>query len=159
MALKNFRLAGSTYFDIGSGILPFSITTADATSSQARSILVADRIRADTFDLGAYPESHAIEPSEVAHLRNLSGYIPHGWTDGRTQLRSIRGLCGAPMRNADPVVMAYRRFFRLYERLKTRLESDPDHAHGRRLGPSLMVFHVQLAIQNWISCQLYVADT
>jgi hypothetical protein len=40
MALKNFRLEGSTYFDIGSGLFPFSITPADATSSQARSMLV-----------------------------------------------------------------------------------------------------------------------
>jgi hypothetical protein len=31
MALNNFRLSGSTYFDIGSGLLPFSITPADAT--------------------------------------------------------------------------------------------------------------------------------
>jgi hypothetical protein len=33
MALKNFRLNGSTYFDIGSGILPLSITPDDAISS------------------------------------------------------------------------------------------------------------------------------
>jgi hypothetical protein len=31
MAFKNFRFAGSSNFDIGSGVLPFSITPADAT--------------------------------------------------------------------------------------------------------------------------------
>jgi hypothetical protein len=44
MALKNLRLARSSYFDIGSGLLPFSITPAYATSSQARTMLVADRV-------------------------------------------------------------------------------------------------------------------
>jgi hypothetical protein len=63
------------------------------------------------------------------------------------------------MGNLHPVVLAYGRFLQLYERLETRLESDLDHAYGRRLGPSLMVFHVQLNIRNWIECQLDVAET
>lgn len=78
--LKNFHLAASTYFVIGLGLLPFSITPADATSSQSHAMLVTDRIRADIFDFGADPESGAIGPSEVACLRNLSGYIPQSWT-------------------------------------------------------------------------------
>jgi hypothetical protein len=70
MALHNFRLAGSTYFDIGSGLLPFSITPADATSAPARAMLVTDRVRADAFG--------SIGPGEVSRLRNLSGYLPQG---------------------------------------------------------------------------------
>jgi hypothetical protein len=86
VALKKIRLAGSTYFDIGSGLLPFSITPADATSAQARAMLVADRIRSDAFDIGADPESGSIGPREVSRLRNLSGYIPQGWSEARTHL-------------------------------------------------------------------------
>jgi hypothetical protein len=159
MALKNFRLAGSTYFDIGSGLLPFSITPADATSAQARAMLVADRVRADAFHIGADPESGSIGPGEVSRLRNLSGYLPQEWTEARTQLRSARGMMGGLMGNSHPVVLAYGRFLQLYERLETRLERDLDHTYGRRLGPSLMVLHVQLNIQNWIACQLDVAET
>jgi hypothetical protein len=55
MSFKNFRYAGSSYFDIGSGPLSFSITPTDATSVQARAMLAADRVRADAFDLGADP--------------------------------------------------------------------------------------------------------
>jgi hypothetical protein len=83
MTLNNFRLAASTYFDIGLGLLPFSITPVEATSSQSHALLVTDRIRADIFDFGADPadpESGAIGPSEVARLLNLSGYIPQIWT-------------------------------------------------------------------------------
>jgi hypothetical protein len=159
MALKKNRLAGSTYFDIGSDLLPFSITPADATSAQARAMLGADRVRADAFDIGADPESGSIGPSEVSRLRNLSGYLPQGWTEARTQLRSTRGMLGSLMGNLHPVVLAYSRFLQLYERLETRLESELDHAYGRRLGPSLMVFHVQLNIRKRIACQLDVAET
>jgi hypothetical protein len=60
MAFKNFCYAGSTYFDIGSGLLPFSIAPSDATSVQARAMLAADRVRADAFDLGADPENGAV---------------------------------------------------------------------------------------------------
>jgi hypothetical protein len=35
MAFKNFRYAGSNYFGIGCGLLPFSITPSDAISVQA----------------------------------------------------------------------------------------------------------------------------
>jgi hypothetical protein len=121
MALKNFTLAGSTYFYIGSGLLPFSITPADATSAPARAMLVADRVRADAFDIGADPESGSIEPGEVSRLRNLSGYLPQVWTEARTQLRSARGMLGALMGNSHPVVLAYGRFLQLYESLDTRL--------------------------------------
>jgi hypothetical protein len=99
--MKNFRLAGSTYFDIGSGLLLFSITPADATSAQARAVLVADRVRADAFDIGAEPESGSIGPGVVSRLRNL--------------------MLGALMGNSHPVVLAYGRFLQLYERLETRL--------------------------------------
>jgi hypothetical protein len=143
MVLKNFKLAGSTYFDIGSGLLPFSITLADATSYQARAMLVADRVRADAFDIGADPESGSIGPGEVSRLRNLSGYLPQGWTEARTQIRRTRGLLGALMGNSHPVVLAYGRVLHLYDRLETRLESEPDHAYGRRLGPAMMLFYVQ----------------
>jgi hypothetical protein len=34
MAFKNFGYAGPSYFDIGSGLLPFSITPSEATSVQ-----------------------------------------------------------------------------------------------------------------------------
>jgi hypothetical protein len=142
MALKNFLLAGSNYFYIGSGLLHFSITPMDATLSQARAMLVADRIQADAFDIGANPERGAISPSEVSRLRNISGYLPQGWTEARTQLRSTRCLRIALIGNSHPVVLAYGRFLRLYERHETRLESELGHAYGRRLGPTLVVFHV-----------------
>jgi hypothetical protein len=121
VALKNFRLIGSTSFDIGYSLLPFSITPKVATSYQARAMLVADRVRANTFDIGADPENGSLGPSEVSRLRNLSGYLPRGWTESRTQLRSTRGLLGTLMGNSHPVVLAYGRFLHLYERLETRL--------------------------------------
>jgi hypothetical protein len=66
IAFKNFRFAGSSYFDIGSGLLTFSITPADATSPAARAMLAADRGRVDAFDLGDDPESGVIAPSDVS---------------------------------------------------------------------------------------------
>jgi hypothetical protein len=45
------------------------------------------RIRADAFNIGADPESGVIGPIEVvACLHGLSGYLPRGWAEARTQL-------------------------------------------------------------------------
>jgi hypothetical protein len=43
MAFKNFRYTGSSCFDIGGGLLSFSITLTDATPVQAQAMLAADR--------------------------------------------------------------------------------------------------------------------
>jgi hypothetical protein len=42
----------------------------------------------------------------------------------------------------------------MYERMQTRLESELDYAHGRRLGPVMMNFNAQLAWRNWLVTQL-----
>jgi hypothetical protein len=86
MTFKNFRYAGSSYFGIGSGLLPFSITPSEATAVQASVMLTVDRFRADAFDLGADPESGALAPGKVVRLRNLSGYIPQTWNEALSQL-------------------------------------------------------------------------
>jgi hypothetical protein len=159
MAFKNFRFPGASYTDIWDGLLPFSITLADAISLQARSMLAADRVRADAFDIGRDPESGAIAPGEVSRLRNLSGYVPISWMEAMSQLHSTAGLMGALMGTSHPALGKYGRFLRQYDRLFTRLESEIDQGYGRRLGPSLVTFHVQLAWRDWLVVQLYANET
>jgi hypothetical protein len=158
MAFKNFWFAGSSYFDIGSGFLSFSITPADGNSDAARALLAADRGRDDTFYLGADQESGVIAPGKVGRLWNVNGYIPISGTKARTQLRSASGLFGALIGNGHPAVLAFGRFLQMYERIHTRLVTDLDHAHGRRLVPCMINLHVQLACRNWMVVQLDVNE-
>jgi hypothetical protein len=76
VAFKNFRFSGSYFFEMGSGLLPFSITPAGGNSAAARAILTADQGRVDTFDLGADPESGAIFLGDGNKLHNVNGYLP-----------------------------------------------------------------------------------
>jgi hypothetical protein len=159
MSFKNFRFVGAAYHAIGTGMLPFSITPSDATSPHARAMLAADLTRVDAFDLGGDPESGAIAPGDVSRLRNLSGYTPQSWMEARTQLHSSQALMGALLGVEHPLVGAYGRFPRQYDRLMTSLESEVDQVHGRRLGPSLVTFHIQLMWRNWLVAQLDAAET
>jgi hypothetical protein len=86
MAFQNFCFAGAACFEVGTILLPFSITPGDATWTVARAMLEADRGRADAFDLGGDPENGAITPGGVRALRNLSGYFPHIWMEARNQV-------------------------------------------------------------------------
>jgi hypothetical protein len=122
-------------------------------------MLAGDRVRADAFDLGGDPESGAIAPGEVIRLRNLIGYVPISWMEARSQLHTTAGLMGALMGTSHPTLIAYGRFLRKYERLFTRLESEIDQVYGRRLGPSLVTFHFQLALRNWLVVQLDANET
>jgi hypothetical protein len=62
----------------------------------------------------------------------------------------MHALMGALVGPVHPVVGTYGRFLRKYSRMLTRLEFEIDHVHGRRLGPSIMTLHVQLAWRNWL---------
>jgi hypothetical protein len=129
------------------------------THTQTRAMLAADRVRAGAFDLGADPESGAVAPGEAARLRNLSGYIPQTWNEALSQLLGMQALMGALLGPAHPLVGAYGRFLWRYIRMRTRLEFEIDHAHGCRLGPSIMTFNVQLAWRNWMVVQLDSGET
>jgi hypothetical protein len=154
MSFKNLHFAGGQYFDIGTGMLPFSIIPADAQSTSARAMLAADQGWADAFDLGDDPKAIAITPSDVPRLRNLAGYLPHGWIKAGSQLRSACGLLVALLGPEQPVIRAYLHFLTKYGRLQTRLSLELDQEFGARLGPSLINFHVQLAIHNWLVLQM-----
>jgi hypothetical protein len=159
MAFRNFRFASSAYIDIGTGLLPFSITSGDGTSPQAKTMLAAGRIRADAFDLRADPESGAVAPGDVIRLRKMSGYVPATWSEASAQLHCARGLMGAILGVGHPAIAAYVRFLRKYTRMIKRLESEVDQIHGRRIGPALVVFHVQLTWRNWLATQLETGET
>jgi hypothetical protein len=159
MAFRNFHFAGASCTDIGAGLLPFSITPDDAISPQARAILAAKCVYADAFDLGSDPESGANAPGEVSRLGNLSGYIPISWMEASSQLHSVSGLMGGLMGTTHPTIVAYGRFLLQYDRILTRLEIRIDQFYGRRLGPSLVTFHVQLAWRNWMVVELDANET
>jgi hypothetical protein len=79
--------------------------------------------------------------------------------EARTQLYSSQALMGALLGVDHPLVGAYGRFMRQYDRLVTRLESEVDQVHGRRMGPSLVTFHIQLMWRNWLVAQLDASET
>jgi hypothetical protein len=66
---------------------------------------------------------------------------------------------GAILGHLNPVVTAYGQILRQYRRMLTQLEFEIDHAHGRRLGPAIMTFHVQLAWRNWMVLQIDTGKT
>jgi hypothetical protein len=79
--------------------------------------------------------------------------------EARTQLHITQALMGALLGVEHPMVMFYGRFLHQYYRLITHILSEIDQVHGRRLGPSLMTFHVQLVWRNWLVVQLDAGET
>jgi hypothetical protein len=45
IALKNMKFVGGNFFDIGSCLLPFSITPSDATSTTGHTMLASAQVR------------------------------------------------------------------------------------------------------------------
>jgi hypothetical protein len=89
----------------------------------------------------------------------MSGYVPATWSEASAQLHCTRGLMGAILGVGHPAIAAYGRFLLKYTRMINRLESEIDQVHGRRLGPDLVTFHVQLVWRNWLATQLETGET
>jgi hypothetical protein len=100
-----------------------------------------------------------VAPGEVSRLRNRSGYTPQSWNEARSQLLGMHAPLGALLGPAHPVVGVYGRFLRKYSRMLTRREFEIYYVHGRRLGPSIIMFHFQLVWWDWLVLQLDSGET
>jgi hypothetical protein len=83
MTMKSFDFCGPSYSKIGTGILPFSITPADATSDRGRAAIMADRRRAETYDLSGEAVNGVITNADAASMHNLKGYMAADWMEAR----------------------------------------------------------------------------
>jgi hypothetical protein len=75
IAMKTFDFTDASYTGIGTGVLPFSITPADATSEKGRAAICADRGRAETFDLSGEYGNGATTTEDATKMRNYKGYV------------------------------------------------------------------------------------
>jgi hypothetical protein len=144
IAMKTFDFTGASYIILGSGVLPFSITPADATSDKGGAVIRADRGQAETFDLSGDSVNGAMTTDDATRMRNYKGYIASDWMEARLQLRSVACLMGALLDTKHPVFVFYKVFLRKYDLMEPRVRREFEVVHGPRLGPALMVFHVQL---------------
>jgi hypothetical protein len=85
---------------------------------------------------------------------NSSGYTPHTWNEAVSKLLGMKCLMGTLLGHPHPTSTEYGLFFIRYSRMLTRLDFEIDYTHGQRLGPSLVIFNVQLAWRNWTMLQL-----
>jgi hypothetical protein len=95
MTMKSFHFCGPSYSEIRTGILPFSITPADATSDHDRAAIMADRGRAETYDLSGEAVNGAITTADAARMRKLKGYVVADCMEARMQLQGMDVMMGA----------------------------------------------------------------
>jgi hypothetical protein len=108
IVMKTFDLNGASYSEIGTGVLPFSITPADATSNKGRAAIRADRGRADNFDLSGESLNGAMTTDDATRMRNYKGYVASDWMEARLHIRSVACLVGGLLGTTHPVIMCYK---------------------------------------------------
>jgi hypothetical protein len=135
MNMKSFDFCGPAYSEIGTGILPFSITPPDATSDRDRAAIMADRARAETYDLSGEAVNGAIITSGAARMRNLKGYVPADWTEARMQLQGMAVMMGALLGTTHPILAVYTTFLRKYNAMEPRVRREFELVYGARLAP------------------------
>jgi hypothetical protein len=158
LALRTWCFEGDYYYDIGHGILPFSVTPPDAVSKGALKMLAEDRRRAEIFDVSA-DSPQGINPGDAGKLRNPKGYVPVLWPEARSQLKSTLPILASVLGIEHVVVVAYRRMLTKFDRMETRLQVAFERSPNEKAGPPLFVFHIQLMLFHWFRDQKDVEMT
>jgi hypothetical protein len=70
IAMRKFDFTSASYTEIGTGVLPFGITPADETSDKGRADILADRGRAETFNLSGGNVNGAMPTEDATKMRN-----------------------------------------------------------------------------------------
>jgi hypothetical protein len=135
MTMKSFDFCGPAYSKIGTGILPFSITPPDATSDRGRAAIMADRARAETYDLSGEAVNGAITTSDATRMRNLKGYVPAYWMEERMQLQGMEVMMGAILGTTHPGLAVYTTFLRKYNAMEPRVRREFELVYGAKLAP------------------------
>jgi hypothetical protein len=159
LALKTFDFVGDGYAEIGTGLLPFSVTHPDATLASARRMLSEDRARAETFDMSGEGANGAFTTSDANCLQNNKGYIVADWMEAHAQARSYATIVGALLGTGHHCVLNYNAYLSRLDEMESRLRWELDSTHGQRLGSPLMVFHTQLIWRSWFVKQLATGQT
>jgi hypothetical protein len=154
IAMKTFDFTGVSYSEIGTGVLPFSITPVDTKSDKGRAAMRADRGRAETFDLSGDSVNGATTTDDATIIRNYKGYVAADWMEASLQIQSVACLMGDLLGTNHPVIMCYKVFLRIYDLMEPRARRELKLVHGPRLGPALMVFHVHLMWRSWLAEQI-----
>jgi hypothetical protein len=82
ISLKTFDFADLSIIEVGTGVMPLSITPLEATPLAASRALVNNHAKVDTYDLIGESTSHTISTADTQRLCNQKGYLPVNWMEG-----------------------------------------------------------------------------
>jgi hypothetical protein len=69
-------------------------------------------------------------------------------------IQNVACLMGDLLGTTPPVLMCYKVFLSKYDLMEPRVRREFELVHGPRLGPALMVFHVQRMWRSWLAEQI-----
>jgi hypothetical protein len=75
IAMKTFDFTGTSYSEIGTGLLPFSITPADATSDKGHAAIRANRYCDETFYFSGNGVNGTMITDDATIMRNYKDYV------------------------------------------------------------------------------------
>jgi hypothetical protein len=130
LALETFDFVGYGYTEIGTGLLPFSVTPPVATSAWARRMLSEDRARVETFGMSGEGANGAITTSDANRLRKNKGYIIADWMEARAQVRSYAALVEALIGTCHHCVLNYNDYLSRLDEVESHLRWELDSTHG-----------------------------
>jgi hypothetical protein len=152
---KTLRFQGVDEQDLGSGILPMSLTPPGAVSSQARAQLIEDNENALTYEFMMSTDGQQISSSDAKLLSKTKGYVPTEWSEAKAQVEAYQPVITAILGELHPTALEYICAVKYASTIFLSLKQALEDKVGKRQGPAMYVYIFHSSMHGWFREQYH----
>ena len=156
--VTNWLFSGSTEFNLGGGLLPFTVTPPGAVSINAMGRHEQDH--EDTADYTLVMGTNSsMTAADARSLRGNNTYVPMDMEEAESMLESYTALLGATLGVNHPNVISHQRSLKEYRSVRPHLKKILSDRLGPRLASATIVYYYHVKHRYWFKRQWDIAVT
>ena len=152
---KTLRFQGVDEQDLGSGILPMSLTPPGAVSSQARAQLIEHNENALTYDFMMSTDGQQISSGDAKLLSKTKGYVPTEWSEAKAQVEAYQPVVTAILGELHPTALEYIRAVKYASTIFLSLKQALEDKVGRKQAPAVYSYIFHSSMHGWFREQYH----
>ena len=156
--LTNWAFAGTSLFNVGTGLLPFTVTPPGAVSMESRVRFERDQERSADHDT-IMEGSTSITASDARSFRTAGAFVPSSFDETEATLEGYGALLGAVLGNEHPNVVSHFESIDNYRTVRHTLRQAITDVVGRAKAPATLLYYYQVRHRRWFERQWKISTT
>ena len=156
--VQNFLFEGTTESNLGTGLLPFTVTPPGAVSLEAS--IRHDQDYEQTADYTTIMDSNTIMTATDARaLRGGGTYVPCDVDEAEIILESYGALLGAVLGVKHAVITSHFAALEAYKHVRLHLKKRMTDVYGPKMAAATLLYYFQSRYKDWFRRQWAMSNT